>query len=478
MNQRRPLLHTLNRALTGCLIGASLFPIDSGAQSPPAPNRPNIIFIFADDLGWGDLSCYGNRRIKTPALDALAETGTLFTNFYVAGSVCSPSRAGIMNGQYPARNRIFGHLGTKPINQRRGIPNNLNPAITTLPDLLRAKGYRTGHFGKWHLGSDIPPSEYGFDQYRTDDHSNVPGKAKMAIWKPEDRPNASKNILDEALSFVEANATNPFYVNVWLNDPHGLINPSQEQIDRVGDLDQSNLNHLSVDQRHWATIVEMDRQIGLFLDKLKALGLDQNTLVIFSSDNGPEDYEIGTATNGGLGLAGPFRGRKRSLYEGGIRVPFLVRWTGTVPAGKVNDQSILSGVDFLPSLGRIAGVSVPDSLRLDGEDMSAALLGGQAQRKKPLLWEWRYRINGQLLNHSPRLAIRDQNWKLLMNPDGSRVELYDLSKDPGEVDNRASENASTVQRLSGVVQQWNKTLPESPVQAEAGKADYPWPKGK
>jgi arylsulfatase A-like enzyme len=437
---------------------------------------PNIIFLFADDLGWGDLSCYGNQRIKTPNLDRLAAEGTLFTNFYVAGSVCSPSRAGIMTGQYPARNRIFGHIASKKINEQREMPNHLNPDVTTLADLLKRKGYRTAHFGKWHLGLEVPPGEYGFDSYRTDTKCNVPGKEPMPIWK--DRPNASKMVLDQTIEFIQQQKGGPFYVNAWFNDPHAELNPSQEQIDRLKQLDKTDLGHQAVDQRFYATVLEMDHQVGIFLDKLKALGLDQNTIVIFSSDNGPEDYQVGNASNGGLGTAGPFRGRKRSIYEGGIRVPFLMRWTGTIPAGKVNDQSIIGGVDFIPSLCAIAGASVPDSLRLDGENRAKAMLGGNDQRQKPLMWEWRYRVNGSLLNHSPRLAIRDGNWKLLLNPDRSRIELYDLTKDPSELDNRATENAPIVERLAKQVLDWNQTLPISPVQSPAGEAKYPWPKGK
>jgi len=220
----------------------------------------------------------------------------------------------------------------------------------------------------------------------------------------------------------------------------------------------------------------MDKQIGRLLDYLQAKGLDKNTLIIFSSDNGPEDIHIFNASHSGVGSAGPFRGRKRSLYEGGVRVPFIVRWPGVAPAGRVDSTSVITGVDFLPTLCSIAGVKLPAGISPDGEDMSAAFRGTPQRRTKPVMWEWRYRIYGDLHHRSPMLAIRQDDWKLLLNPDRSRLELYNLRQDPMELNNLASQHPDVVQELSRKVLAWQATLPKGPADPDAGSNHYPWPK--
>ncbi|MDX2432217.1 MAG: sulfatase-like hydrolase/transferase [Bacteroides sp.] len=440
--------------------------------------KPNIIFIFADDLGWGDLSCYGNSRVKTPSLDRLASEGTLFTQFYVAGSVCSPSRAGIMTGQYPARNRVFGHFASTAINQRRGMPNALDPDLVMLTDMLKGAGYTTAHFGKWHLGN-ISPAEYGVDVYRTNELSNM-GDDPLDIWSAEARPTCTKDILDETLKFIKQEG-NPFYVNVWLSDVHATLNPSKEQMDRVADevknwrWPSDGIEYTSVEQVYLATLLEMDRQIGLFIDKLEALGIRNNSLIIFSSDNGPEDYQLHNSRHSGVGSPGPFRGRKRSIYEGGIRVPFIISWPGKIPAGKVNDQSVVSGVDFLPTLACITGAKAANERALDGEDMSEVWLGSDRKRSKDLFWEWRYQVFGHSVNKPPMIAVREGDYKLLLNPDKSRVELYNILTDPGELNNLASQEPELAMRLSEKAMTWFQNLPESPWDETAGQNAWNWP---
>jgi arylsulfatase A-like enzyme len=445
------------------------------AQNKAEP-KPNIIFIFADDLGWGDLSCYGS-NVATPNIDRLASKGTLFTNFYVAGSVSSPSRAGIMTGQYPARNRIFGHLATHEFNQAREMPDNLNPDITTLADILKVEGYCTGHFGKWHLGL-ISPSEYGFSEFRTDKDSNIENKGPIQIWSPASRPVCTRDILSETFNFIKRNQKKPFFVNAWLSDVHASLNPSADQLDKVNfnNMKDPSVPFYGVRQIYYAALVEMDRQIGLFLDSLKQIGLDQNTIVIFSSDNGPEDLHIINAAHSGAGSPGPFRGRKRSLYDGGIRTPFIVSWPNHIPEGVVNNNTIIGGVDFIPTLCSLTHSKLPQNMTLDGEDMSAAILGDtNVKRNNPLFWEWRYDIYGFKINVSPRLAMRTGNWKYLMNPDSSRKELYNIVNDPQEIDNLASENIKLVKSLSETLMNWYKTIPKSVADKTAGDNRYPWP---
>lgn len=443
-------------------------------------SKPNIIFIFADDLAWGDLSCYGNERIKTPSLDKLANKGTLFTQFYVAGSVCSPSRAGIMAGQYPARNRVFGHFH-EPTNKRRGIPDALDPDLFMLTDILKEAGYTTAHFGKWHLG-DISPSEYGVDVFRSSVFTNVSDEP-LDFKSAKARPTGTKDILDETMKFIEQQDEKPFYANVWLYDVHATLNPSKEQMDRA--LEETKwhwppkgVEYTAVELVYLATLLEMDKQIGLFLDKLEEMGIRDNTLIIFSSDNGPEDYQISNARHSGVGNPGPFRGRKRSIYEGGIRVPFILSWPGNIPAGKINDHSVVNGVDFLPTLAAITGARLPKEQLIDGEDMSDVWMGSDRKRTKELFWEWRFRVHGHTVNRSPMIAIREGDYKLLLNPDDGRVELYNILLDPGEVDNLVAQKPELAKRLSTKAKAWFNDLPESPWDETAGQNSWNWPKQK
>jgi N-acetylgalactosamine-6-sulfatase len=258
-------------------------------------------------------------------------------------------------------------------------------------------------------------------------------------------------------------------VQAWLLDTHARLQPDEKQLAAYPGL-------LGATRIYYAAATNADAQIGRLLRRLDELGLARNTLVIFSSDNGPEDIVIGNASEHGVGSAGPFRGRKRSLYEGGVRVPFIVRWPAAVPAGRVDNDTALASVDFLPTLCALAGVPLPPAYAGDGEDLSAALRGTPRGRTRPLFWEWRFRIFGHVHNRSPRLAIRDGRWKLLMNPDRSRVELYDIPRDPGEMDNQADRNPDIVSRLSRRLLDWHAALPEGPVEPEAGSNTYPWPR--
>jgi arylsulfatase A-like enzyme len=446
----------------------------------PKADKPNVLFILTDDLGWGDLRCYGNTRVKTPNLDRLAREGALFTQFYVNAAVCSPSRAAFMTGRFPGRLGIHTVISGTRRNQQTGVPEFVDPNKPFLTRLLKDAGYATAHFGKWHLGSNarnVPlPGAYGIDDHRTT--TTVRG---APTWEdantPEARSRSTAQIIDETIRFISSKRDQPFYVNVWTRLPHAPLHPSPAQLEPYKHLQPDpQLPYLSALQIYLASITDIDTQVGRLLRKLKELDLEKNTLVLFTSDNGPEDIEVRRAGYSGVGSPGPFRGRKRSLYEGGVRVPFIVRWPGHVPAGRVDDTSVLSAVDFLPTISRLAGVTLPEELAADGEDVSDILLGKARARGKPLFWEWRFRIAGPILNRSPRLAMRDGPWKLLMNPDRSRVELYDLRKDPTETDNQAGAHPEVVNRLARELLAWHKSLPRGPVDPAAGKNAYPWPR--
>jgi N-acetylgalactosamine-6-sulfatase len=441
--------------------------------STPGP-RPNVIFILADDWGWGDLACYGHDRIRTPNLDKLARQGTLFTQFYVCSGVCSPSRTAFMTGHFPARHRIHGHLADPKRNEARGMPNFLDPKVPMLPRLLQQAGYKTAHFGKWHLGSgnEAPdPSAYGFDV------SKVVSGPKPGWNQREEyfRARSTGLIVDETISFIEANRDEPFFVQAWLLLTHASLHPTEEEMKPYERFGPKGVPYKGAPQVYYASATSADRQIGRLMARLDELKLAENTIIIFSSDNGPEDIHIRNASHSGIGSAGPFRGRKRSLYEGGIRVPFILRWPAAAPAGRVDKATVFNATDFLPTFCKLAGVDVPEGVSPDGEDVSTAFQGKPFKRTKPILWEWRFRIYGHTLHRSPQLSIRDGDWKLLMNPDGGRIELYDIPTDPSELNNLADRRPDVVKRLSGRVLAWHKDLPPGPVEPLAGSNAYRWP---
>jgi N-acetylgalactosamine-6-sulfatase len=466
-NRMWPALRTLV-----CLAAIFGLAQQTAFAQPPA-RRPNFIFILADDLGWGDLGCYGNRVIKTPNLDRMAREGTLFTQFYANGSVCSPSRCAFFTGQYPSRHRIHGHYSTRQQNEARGMSNWLETSVPNAASVLKSAGYTTAHIGKWHLGNDAngpAATDYGFDVVGTSERGGANGPST----DPYFRAKSSEQFVDEAIAFIERAADQPFYLQLWTLVPHATLNPMPQQMQPYARLraGEQDFPHVSAIEIYAASVSDLDAQIGRLLSALQRLGKDRDTLVFFSSDNGPEDIHIANAGHSGIGSAGPFRGRKRSLYEGGVRVPGIVRWPGRVPANRIDDQSVLAGVDWLPSVCALAGVSIPSEHALDGEDMSLAWTSGSRPRTKPLFWEWRFNIAGEPFHHSPELAIRDGNWKLLMNPDRSRVELYEITQDLTQLNNVAQNHPNVVERLAGHVTSWAKTLPEGPRDASAGKMHY------
>jgi len=445
-----------------------------------ASERPNFIFIFADDLGWGDLGCYGHPKLKTPHLDKMAEDGLLLTYFYVANPVCSPSRTAVMTGQYPARHRMHRHLTT--IHKRQvslNMPDFLDPNVTLLTKLMQTSGYKTGHFGKWHLGGtkDAPsPSAYGIDVHCTatsnDPKLNVP------------RHQSTEKMVDEAIRFIKASKGNPFYVNVWTLVPHATLDTTEAQMAPYANLapgrPAKERGFSTPAQIYYGAVTDMDHHIGRLIRTIDELGLGKDTLIVFSSDNGPEDIEIRNAAQSGVGSPGPLRGRKRSLYDGGVRVPFIVRWKGHTPAASVDDTSIVSAVDLLPTFCSLAGIELPEGYRSDGQDMSRVFSGRPVERDRPLLWDWTATQSGYTFNKSPGLALRSGKWKFLMNPDGSRKELYDFEADPQcmELDNVAERYPDEVERFSKILREFKASIPKGVPSVSSGRNDYPMPRNK
>jgi N-acetylgalactosamine-6-sulfatase len=383
-----------------------------------------------------------------------------------------------MTGHFPARHAIHQHLATPEQNAARGMPNWLDAEATTVWDVLRGAGYATAHFGKWHLGSGPgapEPSAYGVDDYRTVNANGHGWDAERT--DPYFRAHSTDLIVDEAIRFIQANRGKPFYANLWTLVPHAPLKPTPEELAVYKDL-KMNPEDFSSYMRQYlrdakdpqeqmrvfcAAMTGLDQALGRLLDFLDAEGLADGTIIFFSSDNGPEDYRVGNAANAGLGSPGPHRARKRSLYEGGIRTPLVVRWPGKIAAGRLDETSVVTAVDLLPTLCGLTGTKLPD-LALDGEDMSDILLGKPRPRTRPIYWEWRGGVAGYPEYSPPRLAIRDGKWKLFCDFDGSHVQLYDIPADPEERSNLARQHPEIVERLKTLAVAWHKTLPEGPVQ--------------
>ncbi len=422
------------------------------AQGAESRAQPNVLFLLADDLGWGDLSSHGSTFIKTPNLDALAKQGTDFHQFNVASPVCSPSRVGFMTGQFPARFGVRTAISSIANNVMLNQVDWLDAKAVTLPRLLQGAGYATGHFGKWHLQSgqadDAPlPAAYSVEE--------------CALFPGTAHPHAPQllsnhDIWDAAVDFLRRHREQPFYLNVWMHETHVAHRPSPESLQENAQLDER--------QRIYAAVAtDADRGVGKILAALKELGLEENTLVIFSSDNGPENTNPTKQMRDGYGAyysvgeTGGKKGRKRSLHEGGISTPFLVRWPGHVPAGRVDETTAIGAVDLLPTVCEAAGVKLPANYAGDGESMLAAFAGQEMRRIKPLFCDWT-RTNRPPTNW-PRWSIHDGEWKLLTD-DGRRAELYRLADDRAETADLASAHPEIVQQLTAKLEAWKATLPK------------------
>ncbi|WP_372776069.1 sulfatase [Mangrovibacterium sp.] len=429
-----------------------------GAKS--SDNRkPNIVFIYSDDWGYEDLSCHGSTFCKTPNLDKMADEGIDFQNFSVCNPVCSPSRTAIMTGHFPARHSVHGHFATVQSHIKRGMPDWLDPTEVMLPRLLKEAGYTTAHYGKWHLSNtdvtDSPsPLEYGYDDF---DAFNVSGRfPQMSV----------DSTMTRTINFIEKNKEKPFFVNVWIHATHTPHYPKEKFLSQFPELDEQ--------QKVYAAVVaEADYNIGLLFAKLKELGLDEKTLVIFSSDNGPEITGPATKTNLNDGSTGPglgsyysvgetngLKGRKRSLFAGGVRVPFIVRWSGVVPSGKVNKTTPIAAVDMLPTFIELAGGTLPNDYKPDGESIVPAIKGEPFSRNSILYWQWLF-ANSKT-DFWPSLGIQDGEWKLLVNKEFGRLELYNINTDWAEQENIAAQNPAKVKELEAKLAAWVSTLPVNP----------------
>lgn len=460
------LLQQRNRYLLIALLACSWFACSTKTGSAPEQKKkPNIIFILADDLGYGDLGVYGQTMIKTPNIDRMAKEGIMFTQHYAGSTVCAPSRSALITGQHTGHTTIRGNAAN----------SSLLEGDTTLAQCMKAAGYRTGIVGKWGLGdagSAGIPSRKGFDYFygflnQTHAHNHYPDY----LWENERRDSldniiqrvperefggiaterktyAHDKFMEKALLFIKENKDTAFFLYLALTLPHAnnearLWNKSGMEIPDEGDY--KNESWPEPQRQHAAMISYLDRGVGTILSTLKDLGLDENTLVIFTSDNGPHDE--GGAKHTFFDSNGPLKGLKRDLFEGGIRVPFIARRPGTIQAGTTTGH-VSAFWDLMPTLCDLTGADAP--LKTDGISFLPTLLGGVNQKEHDhLYWEF-YEQGG-------KQAIRMNNWKCIKlnvnKPGETEILLFDLSVDPVEENNLAQQHPEVTQQALKIMEE-------------------------
>lgn len=421
------------------------------ALGAPSAEKPNVVYILADDLGWGELGCYGQTKIRTPHLDALAARGARYTRFYAGNAVCAPSRCGLMTGKHPGHATIRTNQELKPEGQ---VP--IRDEDVTIAELLKAKGYATAAIGKWGLGgpgSEGDPNRQGFDLFygyncQRHAHSYYP----TYLWKNDkkvelDGKTYTHDLLEaEALEFVRANKDKPFFLYLPFTIPHVAMQVPDEALDEYKDWPETPYEggkgytpHPRPRAAHAAMISRMDRSVGNLMKLLDDLKLAENTIVMFTSDNGSIDA-VGGHDLKFFDGNGPLRGQKGQLYEGGIRVPFIVRWPGRVAPGTVNDVPSANW-DILPTLCAAAGVEAPKDV--DGLD----LFGGK--KHEHLYWEFPGYGGQQALRWGDWKGIRTDLAKGKITP----LRLYDLAKDEGETKDVAAEHPDVVAKIEALMKE-------------------------
>lgn len=456
---RRDFLSRAARA-----AGAAAIVARASAESA-ASAKPNIVFIMADDLGYADLGCYGQKLIATPNLDRLAAEGTRFTQCYAGSTVCAPSRCCLLTGKHNGHGRI-----------RDNIPHEiwLRPDDRTVAEVLKQAGYRTGSIGKWSLGN---PGSWGVANYQGFDyfyghldqdqahfyHPDYLWENDKIIHLRGNRGGARGDYTDtlfteKALSFVRENKDNPFFLYLSYTWPHwsDYDKDSPDSLPIGSDAPYTDRPWPQVEKNYAAMVTQMDRDVGRIVDLVRELGLDTNTLILFTSDNGPSAEASHSVDF--FDSNGPLRGVKRELYEGGIRVPMIARWPGHIPAGRVSDQ-VWAFWDALPTLAELAGLPPVDDT--DGISMAPALLGReQSQQHGYLYWDYGH-VRGTFSQ-----AIRSGNWKGIRNGPNAPMELYELDKDPGEMQNVAWRHPDVVSRIESMMADAYVPSPDYPVKPD------------
>lgn len=438
----------------------------TGPVSAGRAEKPNIIFILADDLGYGDLGCYGQQKIKTPFIDRLAGQGMRFTQFYAGSTVCAPSRCALMVAQ---------HTGHCLVRGNARVP--LRPDDVTIAEVLKSAGYTTGLIGKWGLGEDDStgvPNLQGFDYFfgylnQHHAHNYYPD----FLWRNQEKVKLKNVVLPgdnfaktkaeyshdlfakEAAEFIDKNHKRPFFLYLALTIPHANNELGKVGMEVPDDAPYSESPWPQQQRNHAAMVTRMDRDIGRLVEQLQQLGIDDNTLILFSSDNGP--HREGGNDPDFFNSSGGLRGIKRSLHEGGIRVPFIARWPGKIAPGSTSDH-IGAFWDVLPTLAELAGAKAPANS--DGISFLPTLLAREQKAHEALYWEFHEGGTVQ--------GVRMGNWKAVRTH-GAPIELYDLSKDQGETRNIASMHPEVVARVEAYLKTARTPSEHWPIAAKKQK---------
>lgn len=460
------------------VLGIALLSLISGqtARGADRPSVPNIVFILADDLGYGEVGCYGQKKIRTPRLDRMAAEGLHFTQFYAGNAVCAPSRCCLMTGKHAGHAHVRSNKEVKPEGQEP-----LPADTVTVARLLKARGYATAAFGKWGLGgpgTTGDPNRQGFDLFfgfncQRHAHNHYP----TYLWRNDRRLGLdndgtltgrqhSHDLFEaEALQFLQENKDRPFFLYVPFTIPHVSLQVPEDSLkEYLGKWEdppyrggKGYLPHEHPRAAYAAMVTRMDRSVGRILDRLKELDLDERTLVIFSSDNGPT-IEVGGADSSFFASAGPLRGLKGSLYEGGICVPGIARWPGKINAGRVSDLPV-AFCDVLPTLCAVAGAEPPKDI--DGVSFLPTLLEKGEQVKHPFLY-WEYPAGGG------QQAVRMGDWKGVrqeLQKGDTTIQLYNLADDVGERQDVAGQHPDVVARIAKVMKEQHVPSELFPIKA-------------
>ena len=391
--------------------------------------EPNVIIFLTDDQGWGDLGCYGHPRIQSPNIDRFATEGLRLTQCYSACSVCSPSRSSILTGRTPYRNGVWRWIP-------EGSQYHLRTSEITLPSLLKKKGYDTCHVGKWHLNGlfnskDQPqPNDHGYDHWMATQNNAAPNHLNPINFVRDGQPAgklegpSSGVCVQEAIGWLEnrKDKSKPFFLTVWTHEPHMPIETAEEYLKLYSDIEDPDL------RQHHGNITQVDAAFGKLMKAVDSLGYRENTFVAFTADNGPEGDGIKGRTRGSTG---GLRGRKRHSHEGGIRVPGIVRWPGTIKSGTTSSVPVI-GTDIFATVCEITGVAVPTDRVLDSASMTPVFRNEPIVRSQPLYWR------NHLAAEQFRVAMREGNWKIIASEDLSSFELYNLNEDWQESKDLAS----------------------------------------
>lgn len=411
---------------------------------------PNIVFVICDDLGINDLHCYGREDHNTPHLDQLAQQGVRFTSAYASQAICSASRAGLLTGLNPARLHLTTFLPGRPdaLSQRVLHPEimmHIPLSIKTLPRYFKEAGYTTGFIGKWHVGRTPGPAEHGFD------YVYHPGEGKNTTPSGSEGGKAEYELTHKTIEFIESNKDRPFVAYLGHFTPHIPYTAKQELIDK---------NRTAFEPVYAALVETLDDTIGMLVDKLDALHLSENTIFVFTSDNGglhvPEGGHERVTHNT------PYRAGKGYTYEGGQRVPLIVRWPGQIPEGRVMDAPV-NNIDWIPTLMELVGEPIPSGL--DGVSFASGLMGGAIPERK-LFWHFPHYTNQ---GGRPSGAVRDGKWMMVEYYDEKRTELYNLSTDIGEQQDLAGQYPDRVATMSAALDGWRR---ENEVQHNTPNPSY------